>query len=80
MQQSNPLRLNPELVAKQGMLNRKGMLQRFNKPYMFYLEKKDENGWGPFLKYGKKGKGVCHALDLGKRAGGGGGEEQQDEV
>ena len=53
------------------------MLQRFNKPYMFYLEKKDENGWGPFLKYGKKGKGVRHALDLGKRAGGG---EEQDEV
>jgi hypothetical protein len=69
--------LNPELVAKQGMLYRKGMLQRFNKPYMFYLEKKDENGWGPVLKYGKKGKGVRHALDLGKRAGGG---EEQDEV
>ena len=39
------------------------MLQRFNKPYMFYLEKKDDR-YGPYLKYGKKGKGVKHFLDL----------------
>ena len=50
---------------KQGILYKKGILQRFNVPYMFYYEKKDEmTGTGPYLKYGKKGKTVNHVLDL----------------
>jgi hypothetical protein len=67
------LRLNPELIVKQGILYKKGILQRFNKPYMFYYEKRDEAaaaGWnGPYLKYGKKGKTVNHVVDLGAGSG-----------
>lgn len=32
---------------------------------MFYYERRDEGGNGPYLKFGKKGKTVNHVLDLG---------------
>jgi hypothetical protein len=67
---NNLLRLNPELIVKQGILYKKGILQRFNKPYMFYFERRDEGGMGgPYLKFGKKGKTVNNVLDLGVGSG-----------
>jgi hypothetical protein len=37
----------------------------YNNQYHFFLEKRDENmGFGPFLKYGRKGKNVSNVLDL----------------
>ena len=63
------MRVNPELVVKQGLLFKKGqLLKMYKKQYLFYLEKRDENTLvGPLLKYGKKGKTISHILDLSCR-------------
>ncbi len=55
-------------MLKEGILYRKGFLLGFNRPYMVYFERRNENnGQGPFLKYGSKGKPIDHCLDLGQR-------------
>jgi hypothetical protein len=67
-----PLRVNFELVVKQGVLNKKGSILRlYNNECIFYLEKRQENhsllgsSGGPFLKYGPKKKALSHCIDLG---------------
>jgi hypothetical protein len=38
------MRVNPELVVKQGLLFKKGwLLKMYKKQYLFYLEKRDDN-------------------------------------
>jgi hypothetical protein len=68
-QMVNPLRINPELVVKQGLLFKKeGMLRSYKKLSHFYLERRDEQtGCGPYLKYGRKGKPIKHVMDLSYR-------------
>ncbi len=62
------MRVNPELVVKQGLLHQRGKLWRYTKQALFYLERRDEQtGQGPYLKYGPKGKTVKHAVDLSYR-------------
>ena len=64
------MRVNPELVVKQGLLFKKGQYLRvYKKQYLFYLEKRDEGTLvGPLLKYGKKGKTISDVVDLSVRS------------
>ena len=63
------MRVNNDLVVKQGLLYKRGnLLKMYNNQYNFYLEKKDPlTGAGPFLKFGRRGKTISTIIDLSMR-------------